>query len=88
MPVFKYKGYDQGGSETEGVIEADGRKDAAFKIRIKGIFPREITEASSGRKRVIFKKLSPLILAAVTRRFSTLLSSGVPVIDAIGAISS
>ena len=62
MPVFKYTGYDQGGSETKGIIEADGQRDAALKIKTRGIFPKEITEAASGKKRVLFKKLSPLLL--------------------------
>jgi general secretion pathway protein F len=88
MPVFKYTGYDQGGSEIEGIIEADGQRDAALKIKTRGIFPKEITEAASGKKRAIFKKLSPLLLPGITRSLSTLLSSGVPLIDAIASLSA
>ncbi|HDH05601.1 MAG TPA: type II secretion system protein GspF [Nitrospirae bacterium] len=88
MPVFKYRGYDEKGSSTEGVIEADGQRDAALKIKTKGIFPKEITEAASPGKKILFKKFSPLILADITRRLSILLSSGVPLIEAITALSS
>ncbi len=88
MPVFKYIGYDQTGSETNGIIEADGQKDAASKVKSKGIFPKEITEASASKKRVIFKKAPPLILPVITRSLSTLLSSGVPLIDSIASISA
>ncbi len=88
MPVFKYTGYDQGGSETEGIIEADGQRDAALKIKTKGIFPKEITEAASGKKNVLFKRLSPLLLPTITRSLSTSLSAGVPLIDAIASISA
>ncbi len=88
MPVFKYRGYDQGGSETEGIIEADGQRDAALKIKTKGIFPKEITEAASGKKNVLFKRLSPLLLPTITRSLSTSLSAGVPLIDAIASISA
>ncbi len=88
MPVFKYTGYNQEGSETNGIIEADGQKDAALKVKSKGIFPKEITEAASGKKRVIFKKAPPLILPVITRSLSTLLSSGVPLIDSIASISA
>lgn len=87
MPIFKYRGYDQGGLETDGVIEADGRRDAVIKIRSKGVFPRELTESVS-KRRVFFKKPSPSVLANITRRLSTLISSGVPLIESIGAISS
>jgi general secretion pathway protein F len=88
MPVFKYKGYDQAGSLTEGVIEADGQKDAVLKIKTKGIFPKDIEEALSKRKKIFSKKPSQLVLSSVTRRLSTLISSGVPLIDAISAISA
>ncbi len=88
MPVFKYIGYDQAGSETEGTIEADGQRDAALKIKTKGIFPKEIAESASSQKRIFQKKLSPLLLAGLTRRLSTLISAGVPLIDAISALSS
>jgi general secretion pathway protein F len=88
MPVFKYKGYDQAGSLTEGVIEADGQRDAVLKIKTKGIFPKEIEEALSGRKKILSKKPSRLVLSSVTRRLSILVSSGVPLMDAISAISA
>ena len=87
MPIFKYRGYDQAGTETEGVIEADGQRDAAFKIKTKGVFPKEISESVTSEKKVLFKKFSPLVLAGITRRLSTLLSSGVPLVDAIGSLS-
>jgi general secretion pathway protein F len=88
MPVFKYHGYNQKGSATEGIIEADGQRDAALKIKSKGIFPKEITESVSSQKKILFKKFSPLILANITRRLSILLSSGVTLIEAISALSS
>ncbi|RJQ21544.1 MAG: type II secretion system protein GspF [Nitrospiraceae bacterium] len=89
MPVFKYKGYDPGGAATEGVIEADGQRDAALKIKAKGVFPKEISEeAPSYKKRGLFNQFSPFILAGITRRLSTLMSAGVPLIEAMSALSS
>jgi len=87
MPVFKYSGYDQTGLETEGIIEADGQRDAVLKIKSKGILPRDVSESLS-RKKLFFKKPSQLILSTITRRLATLVSSGVPLVDAIGALSS
>ena len=87
MTIFKYKGYDNAGAETDGVIEADGPKDAAFKIKTKGVFPKEISESVTSEKKILFKKFSPLVLASITRRLSILLSSGVPLMDAIGSLS-
>ena len=87
MPVFKYIGYDEGGTETEGIIEADGHRDAVIKVKSKGVFPKEIKEAITKKKK-LFKKTSPLVLTSITRRLSTLISSGVPLVEAIGALSS
>ena len=88
MPIFKYRGYDRGGLETEGVIEADGQRDAAIKIKTKGVFPKEITEAAPHRKIFLLQKNPALTLANITRRLSTLVSSGVPLMEAMSAISS
>jgi general secretion pathway protein F len=88
MPVFKYRGYDQNGSASEGVIEADGQKDASIKLKSKGIFPKDITESLPSGKNFFLRKYSPLTLANITRRLSTLLSAGVPLIEAISALSS
>ncbi|KPK01672.1 MAG: hypothetical protein AMK71_04715 [Nitrospira bacterium SG8_35_4] len=87
MPVFKFSGYDQTGLETEGIIEADGHRDAVLKIKSKGILPRDVSESLS-RKKLFFKKPSQLILSTITRRLAILISSGVPLIDAISALSS
>jgi general secretion pathway protein F len=88
MPVFKYRGYDQAGTETEGIIEADGQRDAVLKIRTQGIFPKEVSESTAAPKKILSKKLSPHVLADLTRRLSTLVSSGVSLVDAIRALSS
>ena len=72
---------------TEGIIEADGHKDAVLKIKTKGIFPKGIEESVSSRKKILSKKPSQLVLSSVTRRLSTLVSAGVPLIEAISAIS-
>ena len=60
MPVFKYRGYNQHGTAAQGVIEADGPKDAALKIKSKGIFPkRNIRSSFLPEEYIIQKTLSP-----------------------------
>lgn len=89
MPVFRYRGYKQDGSETEGAIEADGQRDAIIKIKAIGVFPKEIIEAVFSTKKIFFlKKHLPSLLPDITRNLSTLLSSGVPLIEALEAIAS
>ncbi len=88
MPVFRYQGYNEVGSEISGAIDAENLRDAAIKIKEKGIFPRQIVEESLHKKRFLSKRASTLLLADITRKLSTLLSSGVSLIDALDAISS
>lgn len=88
MPVFKYRGYDRLGSETEGIIEADGQRDASIKVREQGIFPKEIIESSFSGRKFTLRRPSRLPLSTVTRRLSLLLSSGIPLIDAVRSLSS
>ena len=88
MPIFRYEGYRQDGTEINGTIEADGHKDAALKIKETGVFPKEITEAVFTKKKILRWKRLPAQLPDITRMLSTLLSSGVPLIGAVGAIAT
>ena len=88
MPLFKYTGYKENGLEIEGVLEADSQKDAAFKVRAAGVYPREITRAELFKKKAFAIKRLPQILPAITRNLATMLSSGVSVTEAISAMSS
>ncbi|MBC8412782.1 type II secretion system F family protein, partial [bacterium] len=88
MPAYKFTGYNQSGTESSGTIEADSLRSAALKIKAKGILPGDITEAEAPAGNGLFKKVTQSELAGITRNLSTLISSGVPLVDAINAISS
>lgn len=88
MPIFKYQGYKQDGSEIKGTVEADGQKDASIKIKAIGVLPKEITEAIFFKKKILQWKRLPSLLPDITRSLSTMLSSEVPLIEAVGAIAS
>jgi general secretion pathway protein F len=88
MAIFKYQGYKNNGSEIQGTIEADGQRDAIIKIKATGIFPREITEAALFKKKIFQWKKLPSNLPEITRSLSTMLSSGVPLIEAVGAAAA
>lgn len=88
MAIFKYQGYKNDGSEIQGTIEADGQRDAIIKIKSTGIFPREITEAALFKKKIFQWKKLPSNLPEITRSLSTMLSSGVPLIEAVGAAAA
>jgi general secretion pathway protein F len=88
MPIFRYRGYRTDGSDVAGTIEASGRADAVAKIKSDGILPSEVIEPRPGYGRGIFKKADATEISNLTRQLSILLSSGVPLIDALQSLAS
>lgn len=88
MPIFRYRGYRSGGSEAAGTIEADGLKDALSKVRELGFYPKTI-ERVSGKKRarLSLRRDETGRLPEVTRQLSVLIRSGVPLVEALRALS-
>jgi len=86
MPLFDYTGYRLDGSNTAGVIEADGPQDAAAGVKALGIYPREIrTHEDKAIWRL--RRNDSSLLPVVTRQLSTLLSAGVPLLEALKSLS-
>jgi general secretion pathway protein F len=87
MPIFHYKGYRADGSKATGILEADGLQDALSSIKELGIFPKEVNEYSHREKRWFFRRSESTFLPSITRQLSTLISSGVPLMDALRSLS-
>ena len=49
MPKFSYIALDARGRESQGEIEADSQSAALARIREKGLFPTNVTEAGAGK---------------------------------------
>jgi general secretion pathway protein F len=88
MPIFRYSGFKSDGVNVSGAVEASGLSDAAAKIREEGIFPGEITEPLIRRRKRMFRRTDETFLPNMTRQLSILLSSGVPLIDALQSLSA
>ena len=91
MPVFAYKGLTESGRNVDGVVDAESAKGARSRLRRDGIYPTEVTEESAGPAERGFsvgssRKLSSGDLAVVSRQLATLLSAGVPVVEALEAV--
>jgi general secretion pathway protein F len=86
MPIYKYTGYKSGGGNAAGTIEADGPKDAAQKLKQMGLLPREIIPAQRTKKR-LFKRADHEVLAGITRQLAVLLRAGVPLVEALRALT-
>ena len=89
MPIYRYKGYKAGGGEAAGTLEADGLKDAAQKIKALGVYPRDI-ELFTHRSRLAFLRRgvnAEKHLPAFTRQLGVLVRAGVPLMEALRALS-
>ncbi len=87
MPIFHYRGYRADGTEITGTIEASGMGDAIGRIKGEGIFPSDVTEPHITSRRGPLRRIDSSFLPQMTRQLSTLLSAGVPLMDALTSLS-
>lgn len=92
MPVFTYKGVTANGRKVAGVLDAESLKAVKARLKKEGIIVLDISEASPGRaergREISFgmARVGVRRLADATRQLATLLSSGLPLMDAIGVL--
>ncbi len=102
MPVYAYKGVSQSGKATRGTVSAESPRVARAKMRSTGVFLTEIAETQSigvaeptaepGEGRGLnFQinlpvRIPPMERAMATRQLATLVSAGVPLVEALGAL--
>lgn len=93
MPLYAYRGLDTAGRAVGGVVDADSARGARQKLRKTGVFPTTLDEerAATPRAARIFaaraERVPAAELAAITRQFSTLVAAGLPLVEALGALS-
>ncbi|MCB0327084.1 MAG: type II secretion system inner membrane protein GspF [Bdellovibrionales bacterium] len=93
MPVYEFKGLSREGKNLKGIIDANSPSDARAKLRKENVFVTEIHEniggssgSSTGRGTSFGQSVSTEDLALMTQQLSTLLSSGVPMVDSLSAL--
>lgn len=97
MPVYRYKGVAAGNRSVAATIDADSMRAARQMLRAEGIYPTEISE---GRTRGVTgetlsrwelpslrRGVPDLDLAMFSSQLATLLSAGVPLVQALGALT-
>lgn len=87
MPIFQYKGYAADGTEVRGSIEAPGLRDAISQVKARKVLPTKIVESVRKRKRRISRGRDETFLPNMTRQLSILISSGVPLMEALQSLS-
>ncbi len=90
MAVYEYVALDSRGREVRGVIDAGSEREARTRLRRDGVYPTSVGEVAgrtrasrpgAGEARVRRSELAPF-----TRQLATLLSAGVPLEGALGAL--
>lgn len=97
MGAFEYTAVDAGGRERKGVLEGDTARQVRQNLRDQNLLPVTVTEVSQretdqGRSRFSFLrsaagKLNAHELSLVTRQLATLVRSGLPLEEALLAVS-
>ena len=92
MAAFEYKALDEKGRQKKGVVEADSSRQVRQQLREKGLTPLsvETTVEKEGRTKSFSsqgKSLSVKDLALITRQIATLIQAGIPIEEALSAVS-
>ncbi len=98
MAVYEYKGFDAGGKDVGGIVDADSPKSARNKLRKQGLFPTEVWAQKAGKATRskgasvevdfsrFFQRVKVQDIATMTSQMSTLLSAGIPMVEALTAL--
>lgn len=87
MSIYQYYALKKNGSNCKGIIEADSERHARQILRERNLLPTNVylikKNITTNRK----DKLNSQDLALLTRQLATLLSSGIPIDEALSGVS-
>ena len=95
MPVYEYRAVDARGKKVRGVVDAENPQAARSKLRKENIYLTDIAEGtggaaegsgSGGGVRVKGGSVRGQDIAVMMRQLSTLLSSGIPLVESLSAL--
>src|SRR5881628_4185030 len=88
MPAFRYEAVDATGRPRRGMLDAASARAARDVLRGDGLFPTAVeAAATSFAGRADATRLAPAVLALTTRQLATLVASGMPLDQALGAVA-
>ncbi len=92
MAAFEYTAFDAQGRELRGVLEGDSARQIRQLLRDQALLPVTVTEVSDAPARKSFSfsfgnRIRTADLALLTRQLSTLVRSGIPLEEALLAVS-
>lgn len=94
MPAFAYQAFDAAGKARSGILEGDSARQVRQRLRDQGLAPTKVEatavkgqSAGLGFGRLFQPSLSVTERALVTRQLATLIGAGLPVEEALLAVS-
>ena len=92
MGAYQYVALDEVGKECKGILEGETPKAVRQALRERKLFPVEVVETRTKenithQKFVVRKSISALDLALFTRQLATLVRAGLPLDEALQAVS-
>ncbi len=93
MGAFEFTALDERGRERKGVLEGDAPRQIRQQLRERGWVPLSVAEISQAQQegsRGLFafrQRINATDLALITRQFATLVRSGLPIEEALRAVS-
>src|SRR5688500_13023533 len=91
MPAFAYQALDSSGKTRRGVLQGDTARAVRGALRERGLDPLQVDEVSESRAHAARpfarRGLGGAQLALLTRQLATLVGAGLPIDEALGALS-
>src|SRR5438067_13871041 len=92
MGAFEYTALDAGGRERKGILEGDTPRQIRQQLREQQLLPVSVTEVAQkeARRQRSFsfaRRVSPADLSLFTRQLATLTRAGLPLEEALLAVS-
>lgn len=101
MPIYEYQGLNARGKASSGILDADSPRDLKDRLKRDGVFLTKYVETDrGGKKRTVggekagsrevafsFRRIKIMEVAEVTRQMATLVKAGIPVVEALQALS-
>jgi len=89
MPAFAYQALDPDGKTQRGVLQGDTARAVRGLLRERGLNPLAVDEVrdAGGRGAFARRGLGGAQLALLTRQLATLIGAGLPIDEALGALS-
>src|SRR5438093_4225637 len=88
MPAFRYEAVDATGRPRRGLLDAASARAVRDVLRGDGLFPTAVEPAAKPfAAKADGTRLAPAILALTTRQLATLVGSGMPLDQALGAVA-